>query len=447
MARSLLRQLEQIRRSSTYNDSVSSVNSSVVAEPTISGSLEEDLNVIRTLIKQLKGTTNWYDALGTYFNPTNTTSGGDYLEEFDLNSIRGNTLDAKSIIIGVSNDNLGYGWTVSGTSTGILMDLTTRYAGGGGGLDRTGLPIFSSVLNAGSYYDEGGSNNVCRIDVLNVDSELCLQDSFGRTIFAKFHDAVDFGGVGDGTDVFVKFYYDDMSYGVECDLSTVSGLSDTVKFIYPQRKRLSDVAEYEWQRTKFTSAWSGDIGLMEDVLNLWSYIGTSNDITNPGAWTNEGANYILQSSPDDLTTAIDFLNTQIGSRLYTDDNYITDGDTISSSLDALDQALKSVADSVGSGSAGRKYVESVALEITKNTTHYWPAEWGLTYTPSFIPGKEGANVDVYIDGQLLAADTGNGGINADRDYAEEEGPTTTASGFMFRFTIQAGRNITYIVRQ
>ncbi len=79
--------------------------------------------------------------------------------------------------------------------------------------------------------------------------------------------------------------------------------------------------------------------------------------------------------------------------------------------------------------------------------HYWPAEWGLTYTPNSTAGQEGSNVDVYVDGQLLAADTGNGGANADRDYAEEAGPTTTASGFMFRFTIQAGRNITYMVRQ
>jgi hypothetical protein len=51
-------------------------------------------------------------------------------------------------------------------------------------------------------------------------------------------------------------------------------------------------------------------------------------------------------------------------------------------------------------------------------------------------------MDVYLDGQLLAADTGVSGINADRDYGE-----TSISGITFRLNIQAGRNITYIVRQ
>ena len=52
MARSLLRQLEQIRRSATYTDAVVSVNTSTVAEPTVSGSLQDDLNVIRNKGRQ-----------------------------------------------------------------------------------------------------------------------------------------------------------------------------------------------------------------------------------------------------------------------------------------------------------------------------------------------------------------------------------------------------------
>jgi len=51
-------------------------------------------------------------------------------------------------------------------------------------------------------------------------------------------------------------------------------------------------------------------------------------------------------------------------------------------------------------------------------------------------------MDVYVDGQLLAADTGTNGANADRDYAEASASTVT-----FRFDIQVGRNITYVVRQ
>ena len=68
--RSLLRQLEQIRRSATYDDAVSGIYTSAVAEPTVSGSLEQDLNVIRSLMKEMKGTSDWYGDLGNYFDGT-----------------------------------------------------------------------------------------------------------------------------------------------------------------------------------------------------------------------------------------------------------------------------------------------------------------------------------------------------------------------------------------
>ena len=89
---------------------------------------------------------------------------------------------------------------------------------------------------------------------------------------------------------------------------------------------------------------------------------------------------------------------------------------------------------------GEKYVESVSSTITKNTEHILPNS--ITYTPDATSGQEGSNMDVYVDGQLLAADTGAAGVNADRDYGE-----TSVSGITFRFDVQEGRNITYVVRE
>jgi hypothetical protein len=89
---------------------------------------------------------------------------------------------------------------------------------------------------------------------------------------------------------------------------------------------------------------------------------------------------------------------------------------------------------------GEKYTESVSVAIAKNTEHTLPN--GITYTPDDTAGQEGSNMDVYIDGQLLSADTGTNGVNADRDYGE-----TTTSGITFRFDIQEGRNLIYIVRE
>lgn len=133
MARSLLRQLEQIRRAATYSDTVASVNTAGVAEPTISGSLEEDTNVIRTLLKQIKfglaGGENWFDDLTKYIDPTNTDAINTPNKYATLKNIAGNTLDAKTIILAVSDDNSGSGYTVSGTSTGVLLSpITTNYA-------------------------------------------------------------------------------------------------------------------------------------------------------------------------------------------------------------------------------------------------------------------------------------------------------------------------------
>jgi len=436
MARSLLRQLEQIRRSNTYDDAIANVNTSTVAEPTtISGYLEEDLNNLRTLILQMKSTvsgSNWYDAMGTYFDPTSTTSGNANTKDLNFANIQGHTTDAKTVIIAVEDDSSGSGYTVSGTSTGILMPLTTVYATP---TDRRGLPIFASTANTGSYWDEGGLDRVCRIDVLDMATDAEFQTNAGDVVYAKFHDGADFSGTGTGTDVYARFY----AGGSPVDLSTISGgAPSSVYFVYPQRKVMNDVEEWEWLRTDFVSSWEGDVELVEDIQNLWSFTGSGDNISSP-TWTNTTSNYPLSTNPGDLETGIDLINTSIGDRTYTEDNYIDDGESISDSLDKLDQALKDVADDVTAG-VGEKYVESVASEITANTVHGLP--FSITYTPHSAAGREGKNMDVYVDGQLLAADTGSNGANADRDYGE-----TTTSGVTFRFTLQAGRNITYVVRQ
>lgn len=431
MARSLLRQLEQIRRAATYDDNVALANTVDVAEPTVSGSLEEDTNVIRTMLRQLKGTTDWYSSVPTYTDPKATGTPKDA----SLTNFNGNTLDAKTIIVAVTNDNSGSGYTVSGTSTGVLFSpVTTNYADS---IDKTGLPIFASTANNGSYLDEGAADNICRIDVVNSATDSEFVDGDGNVVYAKFHDGADFGGSGEDTDVYARFYAND----VAIDLSTVSGVSN-VYFVYPRRKVLADMEEYEWLRTDFISSWEGDVELIEDIQNLWSYTGSSDSVSSTaGSWSNATGNYILSSNPADLFTAADLLNTGIGDRTYSEANYISDGGSITAALDSLDTNLQDIADSVSAG-IGEKFVESVDTEITANTPHTIPAAITDGYTPDDTAGREGSNMDIYVDGQLLAASTGAGGANADRDYKEASSTAVT-----FLFTIQAGRNITYIVRQ
>jgi len=494
MSRSLLDQLTQIRRSGTYDDAVTDVYTSSVAEPTVSGSLQEDLNVVRSLMKEFKGTTNWFDDLGNYFDPTDTSAGNAENKDLNLTNIKNKTLDSQTIILAVSDDNSGSNYTVSGTSTGFLLTTSAQYATA---TDRTGLPIFDSTTNSGSYYDEGGADNVCRADLIDVDTGAEIQDGSGYIIYAKLHDAADYaGGTGDGTDAYVKFY----ANGAITDLSTADPAPTSISIVFPRRKVMSDVSEYEWMRTDFVNSWEGDVELMEDISNLWGYTGATDGDSEAGPFTDESGNYILSSGPNDLETAIDLLNTEIGDKTYTTATYLTDDQDITVSLDQLSEGIISndtdistnagsistnagnistnagdiddleaavgsstgtagldyssnnyVADStslevaigaldaaIGSA-AGIKYIEETSGTITANTEHALP--YSIIYTPYSGSGREGKNMDVYVDGQLLAADTGASGANADRDYAE-----TTTSGITFRFTIETGRNITYVVR-
>ncbi len=487
MSRSLLRQLEQIRRSATYDDALINVYSSSVAEPTISGSLEQDLNVIRTLVKELKGTTDWFGDLGNYFDPSNTDVSNAATKDLNLNNIKNNTLDAKTALVAVFNDNAAAGYAVSGTSTGALVLLNTRYSTP---VDRRGLPIYESTANSGSYYDEGALDRVVRVDVTDIHTGNEIEDSNGNAIYARMVDGVDYGGLGDGTDVYMRFY----ANGVVTDLASLSEATPSgVAFTYPQRKLLSNIPEYEWLRTSFVSSWQGDIELVDDIQNIWSFTGASDDDTSATPWDNVTGNYSLNGGPTNLKDAIDDLNDSVGDKTYSS-TYLTSGQDVSVSLDALgiaieanggavsinatdisdlesalgsasgllgmdytstnyitedtsavdaisqlDSSLHNVEQSLNASSAA-KYVESVSTQISKNTLHVLP--YGLTYTPISTAGREGANMDVFVDGQLIAADTGVNGVNADRDYAE-----ATTSGVIFRFKVQAGRNITYLVRQ
>lgn len=418
MARSLLRQLEQIRRSANYDDAVSGINTSAVAEPTVSGSLEDDMNVIRSLMLQLKGGTNWFDDPGMYWDPTATDSGNGTTKQMSLENIKGKTTDSQTVLLAVREDASGSFYPVSSGTADINAGITTRYATD---TDRTGLPIY----NDGTV----GSTDlrVCRIDVIDPNSDTEIEIG-GNTLYALFSD----GDSGSGSDVKFSFYVNDSS-PTPYTFDGTEGVSD-VYFVYPHRKVMANVAEYEWLRTDFVSSWEGDVELMEDVSNLWSFTGAGDNLTSP-TWTNTTGNYPLSGNPTDLEAAINALNDAIDDMTFTEDNYIADGDTVADALDKLDQALQDVADSVAAGVAD-KYVESISAGFNAETLHALP--FGITYTPHSTSGREGMNMDVFVDGQLLAADaSGN-----PRDYAE-----TSTSGITFHFDIQAGRNITYMVRE
>lgn len=435
--RSLLTQYEQIRRSATYNDAVSNVNDASVAEPTtptVSGSadsvLEHDLNVFRTLIKQLKGTTDWFDSPGNYFDAESTDAGGTETKALNLANLKNNTLDSKTVIGAVEDNNSGNGFTVNSGDEGFLYSTTLAYATPA---DRRGLPIFASTTNSGTYFDEGETEDrVVGIDLIDTTTGAEFLDASGNIIFAKFHDGADEGGSGAGTDTYVKFYTDNGPYTWTASDPT------NILMVFPYRKVMNEMEEYEWSRTDFVNSWEGDEELVDDLSNLWTFTGAGNDLTDP-AWTSVSGLPIVDSSSTSLKDALDALNDELGSFTYTEQNYLTNGMTFTDAIDLLDQSIYDVSQSVAAGIA-EKYVEVVTADIPAGTAHQLPV--GLSYTPNATGGQVGSNMDVYLDGQLLSASTGTGGANADKDYAE-----TSPTHITFHFDVYQYSNIIYKIRQ
>ena len=434
--RSLLTQYEQIHRTATYDDAIADVNNASVAEPTsttASGSadsvLEHDLNVLRTILKQFKGSTDWYSDPGTYFDPTDTDAANTQNKDLNMTNIKNTTTDSVTIIGSVEDNNSGNGFNIGSGDAGFLYSTTSVYAKPD---DRRGLPIYQSTTNSGSYWDEGESNNrIVGIDLIDTDTGSEFVDASDNIIYAKFHDGADHGGTGEGTDVYVKFYTDAGPY------TWTASDPANILFVFPYRKVMNEVEEYEWQRTNFIASWEGDQELVEDITNLWAYTGASNNETDP-AWTVVSGLPIVDTE-DSLKAALESLNDELGSFTYTEQNYLTDGDQVTTALDKLDQSIYDVSQTAAAGVA-EKYIEVVTSDITAGTAHQLPI--GLTYTPDSTTGQVGSNMDVFLDGQLLAASTGEAGANEDRDYSE-----TSPTHITFHFDVYQYSNITYKIRE
>jgi hypothetical protein len=146
-------------------------------------------------------------------------------------------------------------------------------------------------------------------------------------------------------------------------------------------------------------------------------------------WSNDSDIATNASGIDNLEAAIGS-DTGLAGLIYSSNNAVTDNTSIETAIGALDAAV--------TGSSGQKYIEELVSDITTGVEHATP----ISYTPNSTAGQEGINMDVWLNGQLLAASTGANGVNADRDYSE-----TTTSGITFTFDISSGETLMYVIRQ
>lgn len=178
-----------------------------------------------------------------------------------------------------------------------------------------------------------------------------------------------------------------------------------VNLTYGYNQRLDQLDQNAF-RFPMVSGLVGDADLRQDIIDLQSTGGWADGTTNLSTYlTNTTANFVFFTlgggAADTVVSALNALNQQIGDRTYTGP-YLTSGQTIAASLQALSSAI-------AAGTVVR-YIERLASAVNANTSHLLPG--GATYT---IDGTfNGRHLSVYWRGVLRDP----GSVANGDDYAE-----------------------------
>ncbi len=145
-----------------------------------------------------------------------------------------------------------------------------------------------------------------------------------------------------------------------------------VDLTYGFNQRLDQLDQNAF-RFPLVSGLTADSDLRQDILDLQSTGGWADGTTNLSTYlTNTGPNFVFNTLPggagDTVVSALNALNAQIGNRTYTGP-YLTNGQTITASLQALSNAISS--------SSVTRYIERLSSSVPANTSHLLPG--GASY--------------------------------------------------------------------
>jgi hypothetical protein len=403
--------------------------------PNMEDLINYQITQLANILGNYPGSKDWKNNLPRGFDAANTDGSDTKNEKIDLTVLAANWYGSKTKML----RNLVFSaQSISTTDVGKLLTSSVKYATPTNRTDgiNGAFPIFKSVINVGDYYDEDGINAICKVNIIEEATGNEFFDINGNIIFGKLYDGADYhpSGFGDGVSVFVKFFKDDGSNGGKgAEYTWTANDPTTVRFELPRRKRRKDINEYE-ESQLFTGSTLGDAETSLDISRIRQALGLGpTDEDGDWDWTNVTANYPLQSDPATAEGAINALNNAIGNRVYTAENYINNGESITLSLDALDQAIN------GAGTKS-KIIERVSSPIVGFTNHVIPFATGsnpLITTYKLDTGNRGLYLSIYVNGKKLIPH-----INwAARGEYEEINNTTVR----FRFTIGIGDTIEYLV--
>lgn len=306
----------------------------------------------------------------------------------------------------ISTSSTAYSWEFgasTGTQSGTASVTVTPGANGASAL--TGLTggTFSSPTDVGRWlnlsgFSNGGNNGTFVIISVQSATAVTIQNhaAVGETASATWDEKFATQPV-----------YVDLSYGFNQRLDQL----DQNAFRFPA-----------------VSGLVSDADLRQDIIDLQSTGGWADGTTNLSTYlTNTGANFVFFTLPggagDTVVSALNALNAQIGNRTYTGP-YLTNGQTITASLQALSNAI-------GASTVSR-YIERLAAAVNANTSHLLPG--GATYT---LDGtNNGLHLFVYWRGLLRDP----GSVANGDDYQETN--TTHITPYA---KINSGDHINYFV--
>jgi len=401
------------------------------AEP----NLQDDINLAITQLRDIiDPSSDWFQNMPRGFNPCNTDASNTKNEKMSLKTIADNWWGAQARILDVVTS------AITGVTTSDTGKLFLTALGYADPANRQGLVIQKSVANAGDYYDEVAlaSITVGKHKVILIDSETGAEfkTAAGNLIYGVLEDGADHSGSGEGTDVFIKFVYDNA--GTPTAYTWTADDPSSIIAYMPYRKCGRNILEHDGRIFR-SAGIVGDAELAEDVSEIRDGLGLG-DGEGAGDWdlTNTGNYFPFSELSGDYTMEdiVNKLNEEIGDRDYLEENYVTDGESISDSIDKLDQALADVT------SIKTKIIERVTSTITRGTAHTIPFASGSS--PSITTYKldtsyNGLHMDVYVGGKKLIPHSG--AATQDGEYGE-----TSTTSITPQFTIPKGQIIEYIIR-
>lgn len=380
-------------------------------------SLEDDLNYNRTDHKLMKGTTNWYDDLPSYYKCNDQSTP----IKISLSAINGFTTDAKAFVLTRKLENanalIGDGYIFC-SSPGNLPWADS--------VNRLGVP-----LNDG--YDSG-NDEATYCEIIDPSTASGLEVLSGPNIGNRIYGRARAGTHGVDPNSFeaeLRSVPDGSPLSSSVAYAWESGQPSIVDVFYPFRDCLAGMSETAF-RTTLVNGIIADADLSNDIIDIRSLIGVGDDTTDlSGVLTNTGNFYAfsdLGTITPSVVTALNTLNTQIGNRSFSG-SVLTDGETVTQSLQAL-------ANAIGTGSGDGYQIFRVCERITGSdilagTPHVLPS--GLSYTLDLT--NSGRYMWLYVRGLLL--DPGSVVIG---DYEETDGQHIT-----FYSRVKVGDRINYFI--